>query len=424
MALALAAAGAVGYRVFAPTETITAARQEYPAARIATSGVSGELPRAPLIVDGRLRIYAAKRQVWADAPVAARTETTPFWSYRRWPAELVGVVVTGVHAVSRWSDGELVAIGIRTGLPAWRTRSPVGGSEYTGGRTGAATVYTPPGLYTGRTYGGREVVVSAGEHTVMGFDAATGTPLWSTGASSRCRGDGFTGPGFYADVDGCAAGRPTLRRYDLADGRSLPDWRPPRSPAGWDVVPLGCRVGRSGCAAARTHDGGQPDRGSGWLFAVAGPEVTEAPALAPAGAWLAGDLAVAGPATGPQPGVPADPASVRELTARSLPDGGTRWTWRAPDGSADTSAVRVVAADPTAVYLLSERRTLIVVDQASGLELARTPLERPGAQPQEWTAGFVYAHDRYVAVERLRAAAGNGAGETYLGLRPVLVAGG
>jgi outer membrane protein assembly factor BamB len=409
--LGLVAAGAVGYRVFRPTETVTPARESYPAARIAATGVSGELPRAPLIVDGRLRLYAAKRQVWADSPVAARTETTPFWSYRRWPAEVVGVVLSGVYAVSKWSDGELVAIDVRSGTPVWRTRSPVATTGYLGGPTGATTVYAPPDLYTGRTYAGQDVVVSAGTHTLMAFDAASGTPLWSTNAATRCRTGGFTGPGFYADTDSCAGDRALLRRYDLASGRSLPDWQPPQARSGWEIVPLGCAVGRSDCAAARTFDDGRRDRG--WLFGAAGSDVTEAPALAPPSTWLAGDRAVGG--------TPGDPPDVLELSARSVYDNRLLWTWRAPAGSVDSSAVRIVAAGPDAVYLISHQRTLVVLDPATGLEVVRTPLDRFGAEPQVWTAGFVYAHDRYVAIERLRDP---GAAEPYLGLRPVLIAGG
>jgi len=202
-----------------------------------------------------------------------------------------------------------------------------------------------------------------------------------------------------------------LRRYDLATGRSLAGWAPPQVKAGWEIVPLGCAAGRSKCTAARTIDDGRRDRG--WLFGARGPELVEADALAPPATWLAGDLAVGAPAGGP--------AEVDELAARSVRDGSLQWTWRLPAGSVDRSGMRIVAADPAGVYLISQRRTLVVLDPATGLELVRTPLDRFGAVPQDWTAGYVYARDRYVAVERLRDP---GADDPYLGLRPVLLAGG
>ncbi|WP_309246285.1 hypothetical protein [Verrucosispora sioxanthis] len=92
-------------------------------------GVTGRLPVAPLIVDGRLRVYAAPRQVYADQPVDSRSRRTPYWSFRRWPASLDAVVASGTTVVSRWSDGQLVAIDARTGRVAWRAAGPEPAAE-------------------------------------------------------------------------------------------------------------------------------------------------------------------------------------------------------------------------------------------------------------------------------------------------------
>ena len=176
-ATALAVVGVVGYRVLAPHDTLTVAQRPYPAAEVAPFLRIGVLTSAPLIVDNRIRVYAEKSRVWADSPVSSRTQLSPFWAYRRWPAALVGVMaVESVPVVvSRWSDGALVALDARTGRVAWRSRISPGG-RYTGRRTGSATVYSPVGLYTARSAAdGTPVVVADGR----AFDARTGRPLWT-----------------------------------------------------------------------------------------------------------------------------------------------------------------------------------------------------------------------------------------------------
>ncbi len=124
-----AAAGIIAYRVLAPAEVSTPARDDYPARSMPDPGVTGRLPVAPLIVDGRLRVYAAPRQVYADQPVDSRSRRTPYWSFRRWPASLDAVVASGTTVVSRWSDGQLVAIDARTGRVAWRAAGPEPAAE-------------------------------------------------------------------------------------------------------------------------------------------------------------------------------------------------------------------------------------------------------------------------------------------------------
>src|SRR2546430_7671672 len=123
---ALIASAVIGYRVFAPAETVVPATGPYPDRPTLSATRYGDLASAPLIVDGRLRIFAEARRVWADTPITARSESTPYWSYRRWPATVAGVVaVDGVVAgtavvIVKYSDGMVVALDAHTGRPAWK----------------------------------------------------------------------------------------------------------------------------------------------------------------------------------------------------------------------------------------------------------------------------------------------------------------
>jgi len=408
----LAATTIVGYRVLAPAESLTLARDPYPALRRPSVGVAAELARAPLIVDGRLRVYAAERQVWADTPVGNRFETTPFWSLRRWPYQVVGVVAApGPLVVSKWSDGALLAIDARTGAVAWRASSPVGADRYTGGRTGAVTVYEPPDLATGRAADGRTVVISVGAAAVVAFDAASGATLWRADVPASCTGTAFTGPGLFARLDTCAD-PPLLRRWDLATGDPLPDWRPPGAAGDWEITPLGCATGRSECVAARTRSAAGEEQG--WLL---GRGIQAAPALSAPDTWPVGELVVG-------PGGGLDGAS-GEITARSLRDGTPQWTWRPPQGSVDGSPARIVAVERTAIYLVTQGRTLVVLDPETGRELGRSPLQRFNRPAPPWTLGHVHARHRFVVIERVRDPVIPGAGERghFLGARPVLIAG-
>src|ERR687884_644385 len=114
-AVLLAAVGVAGYRVLAPAETLDPATTDYPRATVVSPRRLGALTAMPLGLDERLR-------VWADRPIDARSQRSPYWAYRRWPAQLTGVVAVGAGStddvpvvVSRWSDGALVALDARTG---------------------------------------------------------------------------------------------------------------------------------------------------------------------------------------------------------------------------------------------------------------------------------------------------------------------
>ena len=75
-----------------PAETVSRANRPVPSPEPIKSIQYAELPSAPLIVEGRLRVYADQRRVFADTPVTAQREMTPHWAYRRWPAEVVSIV--------------------------------------------------------------------------------------------------------------------------------------------------------------------------------------------------------------------------------------------------------------------------------------------------------------------------------------------
>jgi hypothetical protein len=333
----LAGSGVVVWRVLAPAEVVDAATDPYPPAVAAAPGVTGETAAAPLIVEGRIRVFAAKRQISADAPVTAKTAYTPRWSYRRWPAQLNGVVAVRRTVITRWSDGKLVAIDGGTGRVAWRATGPPAGG-YTGLGTGAATVWAPPDLVTAGT-----TVLAGG----AAFDAATGAARWRTG----CSAGGFTTAGG-AYVCGDVA-------YAAATGARLAGW-----PAG-PLTPLDCGVARSGC-------GGLAGAGKVWL--AAGPRPVPAN-----GRMLAAGLSVR-----------IDGGSVQASAA------GRWWRWSAPAGQ----SVRLLGSSGGRVYLLTSARELVTVDAATGAVRSAFPLAA-GTEKTEWTPGLWQIADGYVAVERL-----------------------
>ncbi len=353
--VALLATAVIGYRVLRPAETVDQAKSAFPAAApVAEQHVYGTLLKAPIVVDGRIRVYAAPRQVYADDPVDIKSSMSPFWSYRRWPAQLLGVVAVGTTVVSQWSDGELVGLDAIRGRVAWRATLPVAsGLSFTGRRTGASTVYHPRFLFTSG-----DTVVVLGSPDAAGYDAATGRRLWRT-AMSGCR-DSFTGPGVF-----------------VCSGQSIVDSRT-GTPVHWDVAdpaPLGCPVGNSDCAGVRGS-------GQAWLIA-AGGALTPAPGAAAAGSWLVGTSLVVGS------------TSDGGVAARR-PDNSPLWTWRA-------GPARIIAVEPGGIHLLTKDRQLVTLDPADGLELSRFPLVVESSGP--FDLGEVYAAHRFLFFERLRPGA-------------------
>jgi hypothetical protein len=399
-ALVVAATVVVTYRVFAPAEVLTPARAGYPASAAKATGVVGTLASAPLLVDGRLRVYATTRQVRADQPVDASTRRTPFWSYRRWPAELIGIVAQGTTVVSRWSDGDLVALDARTGRIAWRADGPPPGRGYDGRRTGASTVYTPTGLYNATGRDGRAVLVVIGGSGLRGFDLVTGADLWRIAIDGSCRAGALTTTaGQLVTVDACAAPQ-VAEFHDVETGELINRWRPEDAGPELALVPLGCGTSGSNCPAMRTTSAGNS---RGWL--VDRGEPVPVSVLDPPEAMLDGDVAL----------IP----SGNELVARSVPDGGELWR------RTDSEPVHLLAVQPRRVHLLTNAHELITLDSVTGDVRSSFPLISGDEVVVAWRPGFTYVADGYVAVERLAEVAPSDAGDSqyYAAPQPVILAG-
>jgi hypothetical protein len=339
--LALAAAAFVVWRVLKPAEVLATASSPYPSAHAHRPGVTGKTAGAPLIVDGRIRVFAAARQVRADAPVYAKTSRTPRWSFRRWPEQLNGVVAVGTTVVSRWSDGELVAIDGRSGRIAWRATGPPAG-PYAGLRTGASTVWAPTGLFTAGT-----TVLVAGGGQVVAF--AAGVRRWQIAACP----DGFTtAGGQYV----CPTGA-----YDVGSGTAAPSW-----PAG-PFTALGCDIADSQCEGVRDASG------HGWLTTAGVPQRT--PALDAPGSTVAAGVPLT--VTGPRVTAPG-------------------WHWTDPAGG----RIQVLGGAKGKVYLLTAGRRLVTVDAATGVAKSSFALA-VGPENTKWRPGRWQTTGSYVAVERL-----------------------
>ncbi|GAA2530342.1 outer membrane protein assembly factor BamB family protein [Winogradskya humida] len=233
----LAVAALIGWRVLRPAEVVEAAKDPYPVAQILPAGVTGKTTLAPLIVDGRLRVYAGERSIKADAPVGARLMITPRWSYRRWPAKLSGLVAIGATVVSRWDDGLLVALDGRTGKVLWKANGPVA-TAFTG-RTGSDAVYAPPGLFTS---GSTVLTLDRGQLTA--WSVSDGTQRWSTTLPAGCIAGFTTVGGSFA----CGVGA-----WDVTTGKPLRSW--PVGPS----TPVGCEVAGSACPGLRDAAGQEWD---------------------------------------------------------------------------------------------------------------------------------------------------------------------
>lgn len=343
------AVGIIGWRVLAPAEVLAAHSPPDVSDSSVLPGVTGRVGGAPLVVGGRLRVWVAKRQVRADAPVSASSMLTPSWSYRRWPAQLSGVVAVGSTAIGRWSDGELVAIDGATGKIAWRASGPPA-PGFEGHHTGAATVWAPPGMHVA----GGSVMVIQGQK-LAAYAGSTGKRLWSTTVPAGCA-DGFTtAGGLYV----CSAGA-----YDTATGSAVASF-----PAG-PFTPLGCGVAASSCAGLRDGDG------RGWMVDRAVPR--RVPVLDRAGSTVVAGLVIY-PAGG---------------TLRAVsPDGAALWSYPA--------AAQVLGASGSAVVLFTPGRHLVVIDARSGLVRTDFALLYGAEKDLSWELGRWQVGDGFVAVERL-----------------------
>jgi outer membrane protein assembly factor BamB len=333
--------------VLAPAEVLASVKPPYPVEPSFRSGVVSHMPVAPLIVDDLVRVYASKRQIRADVPVHAKTVYTAIWSFRRWPQQVSGVVAAGRTVISRWTDGDLVAIDGRTGKIVWRTTGPSPAAGFEGHRTGADAVWRPAGL----RLSGDVLLVTAGAR-VDAYAISNGARSWT---ASLCA-DGFTtGGGRYVCADGA---------YDTATGAKVASF-----PAG-PFTPLGCAVAWSGCAGLR--DGA----GQGWLADK--PALRRAPALDAAGSTVAGGLVF-------QPTTDAllvvDPISGAVIR-------------RSPAGS------QVLGSAGDRIVLLTKNRLLIQLEVGTG-KGKLTITEAYGIETRKWDAGGWQVTPHYVAIERL-----------------------
>jgi outer membrane protein assembly factor BamB len=380
---ALAVVGAVGYRMLRPQDLLTRPTMPYPERVLITDErPHAELRAAPLVVEGRLRVYAEKWRVWSDGPVGERYESTPYWALRRWPAQVVGVVAAetgaGPVVVTQWSDGKIITLDARAGAVAWRAEVRIGDRHYDGRRTGASIVYEPRSLlFTSPP--GRVVIVVIGLDGLHAFDAATGADLWQR--PLECQPEVWTS-GTLVVVPACAANEITAVAADT--GREVAT----RTFPGRPTVAL-CRLGRYGSTVVTVG------RRAWLLGADAG--LAEVPPLEP-GALLSRDHILTFP-------VPAG-VSARRLDSTTL-----LWSW--------SGKGRLIGADPAGVYLLSEDHTILGLNPSNGglAVLGCASIE----YNEKWIVGHVHpTGEGYIAVERISGAPAEATdNEYYFGPRPV-----
>jgi hypothetical protein len=374
--------GALGWRVLRPAAAFDRSGAAYPAAPTPEPRRYGSLQSAPLIVDGRLRVYAEKRRVWADPDVTRKHPVNPYWSYRRWPGQLVAVVAVeptparpAPIVVARWSDGTVTGIDARAGRIAWEKRiAPTDPDGYTGRRTGADTVYRPRGLYTTVD----TLVVDSVGGAAGGYDPWTGARRWTSPASCD-GGTGWTTPTAY--VSRCGD---DLDIRTANTGARLGMW------SGAEPTPWACAVGRSGC---RMLTSGGANRRIGPDGAVA-----DAPAAKPGTRFLVRDGYV---------------ESVRDTYVGVVDAVTGQSRWRVPLHG------YVVGADDRLVYLVTTSHWLVGLDATTGWDRARVPL--PAGR--NWHAGLVHAAHGFVAVERLLGQPSDADGRYYYGMAPVALVG-
>jgi hypothetical protein len=366
----LAGSGVIAYQVFAPHEMLSTPTVPYPEVQVITDDRPfSELRAAPLVIEGRLRVYAEKWRVWSDAPVGARYETTPYWSFRRWPAQVVGVVLAptgsgGTVVVSQWSDGEIVAIDARRGVIAWRDAAPIAGSRgYDGRRTGASVVYAPRSLVTGRALD-RTVVLVTAPQRVIGFDASTGERLWQQERAGACEPSVWTAAGLIA-IPECE-GR-ELAFFDVLSGAERGRWTSP-DPERLTAPGL-CEHSRTECRVVtvgyRT-----------WMIG-ADATLTAVPDLE-RGAQLAGERVIYQTGTG--------------VAARRITDLEPLWSWQGRG--------QLISADSLGVYLLTGDWTILQLSPATGRLVA---VGCAAASDQSWQLGHIHpaGTGTYLALERV-----------------------
>jgi outer membrane protein assembly factor BamB len=387
----LLAAGITVWRVLRPTEVVNPAAVSYPSALDPVPGKVGALVTTPLIVDDRIRVFAKKREVWADGPPDYQYERSAYWSYRRWPAEVVGVTVLQGDeplVVTAWSDGMLVGIDAVTGTVAWRVESDALGSEYSGRRTGANTVYLPPGLFTSDS-----TIITVSSKTIRGY-RADGIQVWERPLiiDTKCHGDEFTGREQLLVVDTCTH---QLHRIRVTDGSDLPTINISAAA----VEPISCELGHSQCLGMRAA-------GRAWI--LNGTNYGESAPLAVAGSLLANGVVV----------TPDRPSEASEVSGVDPNTGATLWQWHAP------APATLLAAGTDRVFLLTTDRTLATLDPHTGADLTRSGINVLHEPTTPYAVHLAYTSHRYVVLERVNPGVPESADDNsyYFTNRPALIA--
>ncbi|MBM0226699.1 PQQ-binding-like beta-propeller repeat protein [Micromonospora sp. ATA51] len=351
-------------------------------------------------------MFATQNDVWAE-PLAAPDGTDSYWSYHRWPAEVVGIVAFGAAGtappvvVVKWSDGLLVALHAERGDITWTTRVQTKDSdEYWGRRTGTHTVYgdeTLFSLYSARS-GSSPVVISSGDTKVDAFDPISGRQLWSMDLPT-CHGVDWTGEEVFATIL-CSKGLHTIHLYDAGTGRPVRTWVPPgvsststSAERSWIRWLTACRTESSEC------QGFQVRQEEAWRIHADGSITKEAVASSDIDDRIAGDVVVR--------------RTDGRLTGLRRDTGDQMWQI-----ALDSRSTMATGAD--AVYLLTSANDLACVDVRTGTVRATIPL--PGATA--WKAYSMYVTDGFVVIERVNPDARERDGDRsyYYGSRPVVLA--
>jgi hypothetical protein len=403
----LAAMGITAYRTLKPAETVSRADKPVPSPEPIKSIQYSELAAAPLIVEGRLRVYAEQWRVFADTPVTAQRMMTPHWSYRRWPAEVVSMIevekpASGVGmsvVITKWSDGEIVALDAEKGDIVWQAKIvPADGESFKGRRTGAKTTWAPEDLFVSASVVDKQpVVIATGKDVVEGIDPVNGEIRWtrSFAAEPGCRANDWTGADVYYAKNTCAKPA-TLEIYDAGSGVLLNTWRPPGASIGadnvtnWFIEPTSCQLGRSGCAMFKA--------------APTGDVVTYTDAASGVGTitpayWSLGvDRVVK-----PEPFADKDTVVVVGDVMAQQMTGGYIWAFSRTTGRRlwmSEVAGRLIGGDRRNFYLINNEYQLLVLNLETGAVTSSTELRiRPA---DRFVFSQYYLHAGYLVIERLQ----------------------
>jgi outer membrane protein assembly factor BamB len=323
--------------------------------------------------------------------------------------------------ITRWSDGEIVALSAEKGDVVWQQHiEPAAGEAYNGRRTGARTMYEPDDLFvTASTNDQRTILMVTGKDVVQAIDPWEGTIRWTRVFTEApgCRQVDWTGETTYIVKETCS--KPAvLEVYDASSGTLLSTWRPPGASIGpdsvtnWFLEPASCVLGRSGCKlfkAAATGD------------AVSFTEAASGVGKITPTYWRAGrDGAVT-----PEPF--ADKDNVVVVGDTLLQQVVTNYIWafsRATGKRIWMSEVAgdLIGADDHNVYLVNREFQLLVLNLVTGAVTSSTELR---IRPEDrWLYQQAYLHGGYLALERLQTTRESDVDEKYyFTINPIVLVG-